>query len=139
VTVLLTQSSPNMTSLSMLRRDTGTRTTDNLEIVCRVALCRASIIGDGVLNGFEVLKNLAIELHSDDGAIAQPKFYESLFTIFRDIVSEDYPWIEPDQRHRLSPKDFSSLILRAKRGGNVGSEVLRFIAETQPSQLMLDI
>ena len=109
---------------------------ENMEIIANIALLRASTLTGGIVNAFEVLLNLSIELHSDDGAIAQPKFYESLFSTFKSI-SSDLPWIEPNKLEPYSPKDFACLVRSTVRGKDVSN--VSTLSADQPRQLVLEL
>ena len=109
---------------------------ENMEIIANIALLRASTLTGGIVNAFEVLLNLSIELHSDDGAIAQPKFYESLFSTFKGI-SSDLPWIEPNKLEPYSPKDFACLVRTTVRGKDVSN--VSTLSADQPRQLVLEL
>lgn len=111
-------------------------TTENLDIISNIALLRASLLTGYVFNSFEVLLNLSIELHSDDGAIDRPKFYEALFNTFRGIEI-DQPWLEPNPNEPLTAKDFAGLVRSTVRGGDVSA--VSAIAASQPRQQVLDL
>lgn len=143
--IALTQASPNMSvSQSVIADDSFPespyqKVTSNIEVVCKIALLRADVIGGGIVNGFETVKNLALELCSDDGAIMQKKFYTSLFDIFKDMAQGAHPWIEPACAAPMTGNDFAHLIFALKKSRNVSSDSVAEIAASQPSQLTLSI
>lgn len=118
--VLLSQASP---------------TVSRMEFIAKVALLQANVLNGGIVNAYQVLWNLSIELHSDDGAIVHARFYESLFNTFRS-VGADYPWLEPDPTNVLSPIDFANLV-RSTVKGRVISNAKSLLAN-QPQQLEIE-